>query len=105
MPLPLPIRPSPSVIVLKAADYLGIVSCAVHLSPLPPIDKNGLIETPLEIMSVIPLDNVATWMRQAGGLVLDCPVEVPPCCAGAHLKLQVGRFVTTSAGVVARRGR
>jgi len=42
---------------------------------------------------------------EAGNLVADYLVDVPPYRTDPHLKLQVGRFVTTSVGVVARRGR
>ena len=50
------------------------------------------------------LDRVSLRI-EPGDLVADYLVDVPPYRKDPHLKLQVGQYVTTSVGVVCRRGQ
>jgi hypothetical protein len=55
------------------------------------------------------LENRGHWVEplriEPGTLPPDYSVDVPPYRSGWHLKLLVGSYVTTSVGLVARRGR
>jgi hypothetical protein len=55
------------------------------------------------------LEDRGHWVEplriEAGGLPPDYSVDVPPFRSGWHLKLLLGSYVTTSVGLMARRGR
>lgn len=54
---------------------------------------------------VLSEDEVEPFIMAPDAHPLDYHVDVPPYSFSPHLKLQLGKYVATSAGIVVRRGR
>lgn len=102
--------------VARSIDCLRPGGIAVHTSELNLSSNDDTIEDAATVlfrrrdMERLALDLIAAGHKVApikldiGDTALDAHVDVPPYADDPHLKMALGRYTTTSFGIIVRRG-